>query len=129
MTTEEINNSLIAIEMTANMKCDPSEPSSLMFKLNSISNHMGLASRCFSEAEMLYILKLSSAICGEMVKKKSGIIFMSLSVMERKCILEGICAVEKELMARSEKLYSSLVHISENLRTLTSFVKEEIKKL
>jgi len=131
MTIKEVCDSLIAIEEILSIKTNPSEINGMMNKLAQLTDVMGLCSSCIAWSEsfcridyaekILHIEEYAAnlAIFGEKIK--------NMGITERGKLVESWCDSNERIKTLSERLHKSIVHASENLRTLISYAKEESK--
>lgn len=97
---------------------NPDQMANMLAELNSVIARTGLL---LAEAKKLYNEKVNK------VMTKDFIEMTQLSATVGKMYAESQCSEELKLVTWAERINRSSVHISDNLRTLVSLAKENLK--
>jgi hypothetical protein len=120
MKKEQMESSLeiiqAAIEEEATIDC----PSCVLEKLTKLVNLLGLSAEIYAHSEMLYNKRLAELVLAPAYK--------TLNATDKKMLFAGLLAEEIMIHSKAERLNKGLVHAIEGLRSMLSFIKEELKK-
>lgn len=100
-----------------------SEPRELAVELDNLNQWLPRIGELLSEAKSAYESALGAMIVDLYKDPK----YMQLATSLFKQVAEGRCADILKIFLRIDKLYASLVHCIESVRSLLSFAKEDMK--
>jgi hypothetical protein len=83
-------------------------------------NLLGLSSEVYAWSERLYNEKLGALILAKE--------FKTLQATDKKMLFASMAAEEIMLHSKAERLNKALTHTLDALRSMLSFIKEELKK-
>lgn len=121
MTKEELESALGMIQKSLDQHVDISEPNGILEKLQGLTNLLGLSAECYAWSEKVYNEKL-----GELVMAKE---YAKMGATEKKMLFASLASHEIMLHSKAERLNKGLTHGIDGLRSMISFLKEEMSKI
>lgn len=120
MDIQTIRTSLDSIRKIMDERVELANPTGVAEKLESLSAMVGLSAECVANARKQYDLKL-------MYLAKS-VAYKSYSATDKKMIFAGEASEEIYLVNYAEAINKDLHYCIESLRTLISYLKEELNQ-
>lgn len=120
MVREQIEENLELIQTTVDIKATIDSPECILDKLNQCTNLLGLSAEVYAWSEKLYNDKL-----GELILAKE---YKGLNATDKKILFASLASEQIMLHSKAERLNKALVHAIDSLRSMLSFIKEELKK-
>lgn len=121
MKQEQLIKCLKDIQASIDEPVTIDNPTGIMEKLSKLTNLLGLSAECFAWSERLYNEKI-----GELVLAKE---YKSLSATDKKLLFASLACEEIHNHTHAERLNKGLTHAIDGLRSMLSFLKEELNKV
>jgi hypothetical protein len=121
MTTEQIEKGLEQIQSLIERQATIDSPVDVMEKLNDCVNILGMSAEIVAWTEKKYNDKLSLLCLAKEYSK--------LSATDKKMVFAGALSNEIMFHTKAERLNKALVHTCDALRSMLSFIKEELKNI
>ena len=121
MTKEQIKSSLELIQTAIEKPATIDSPTCILEKMEESVNLLGLSSEVYAWSERLYNEKLGALILAKE--------FKTLQATDKKMLFASMAAEEIMLHSKAERLNKALTHSIDGLRSMLSFLKEEVKRI
>lgn len=121
MTKDQLIISLSDIQKAMEIEVSIDNPTGIMEKMNALANLIGLSAECFAWSERYYNEKLSELVLAKQYK--------DLSATDKKMLFAGLACEEIHNHTHAERLNKGLTHAIDGLRSMLSFLKEELNKV
>lgn len=118
MTPQQLKQSILDIRLVMDKKVGLEDPVGVADKLNSLSNLLGLSSECIAWARKYYDEKLGTLVMSPE--------FKGMSATDKKMFFAMKSSDEIYLVNYAESLNKDLHYCIESLRTLISYLKQEM---
>ena len=121
MTSAEIETNLAYIQEQLAVQVGIESPTCILEKLNNLTNILGMSAEVLAWSEKIYNEKLMEVTLMKQYK--------DLSATDKKMVFAGILSKEILQHTKSERLNKALTHSIDGLRSMLSFLKEEVKRI
>jgi len=121
MTSAEIETNLAYIQEQLAVQVGIESPTCILEKLNNLTNILGMSAEVLAWSEKIYNEKLMEVTLMKQYK--------DLSATDKKMVFAGILSNEILQHTKSERLNKALTHSIDGLRSMLSFLKEEVKRI
>lgn len=121
---ESVENMVGICEQIANslaLEIDRENPEEVMGKMNELMNLLPSSAHAVSLAEMIYSEKIMQLTLDEQ--------FRGLSATDKKYVFTGRAKREGYFVTLTERQNKALVHAIEGLRTIISYIKEQMRTM
>lgn len=115
----QLKKNIEAINQVLDLKIDRTNPEEVMGKLNELASILSLSATTVALAESSYNEKI-----GQLADDYST---AGISATDRKMIFQGKAKDEIYYMTLSERQNKAITHACDSLRSILSFVKEEMR--
>jgi len=121
MTSAEIETNLAYIQEQLAVQVGIESPTCILEKLNNLTNILGMSAEVLAWSEKIYNEKLMEVTLMKQYK--------DLSATDKKMVFAGILSNEILQHTKSERFNKALTHSIDGLRSMLSFLKEEVKRI
>jgi 16S rRNA C1402 (ribose-2'-O) methylase RsmI len=121
MTSAEIETNLAHIQEQLAVQVGIESPTCILEKLNNLTNLLGMSAEVLAWSEKIYNEKLMEVTLMKQYK--------DLSATDKKMVFAGILSNEILQHTKAERLNKALTHSIDGLRSMLSFLKEEVKRI